>query len=319
MQDHTRSVSVLLFPGFSNLCLANAIEPLRAANALARKPLYAWSYLGIEAGAHMSSSQLPVTPETTLARAERADFLLVMPSYGYRAFASDRVARSLRAAAPRFGTLAGLDTGSLILAAAGLLDGYRATSHWDVLTEFEENYPEVDVVRDRFVIDRDRASCGGATTTLDLMLELIRRHHGALLSLDVAALFMHGEADPARSPLLRLPSDRMVRAAAAVMRRHVEEPIPIAAVARELGVSQRKLEAHFASAAGRSPRRVYGAIRLWEAHRLAEQTVLPMAEIAGRVGYKDASAMTRAFRAEFGAPPLQVRAEARAADTLAGG
>ncbi|MDU8943151.1 GlxA family transcriptional regulator [Ovoidimarina sediminis] len=309
MDYQQRSVSVLLFPGFSNLCLANAVEPLRAANTLARRELYRWSYLAIDAGAQLSSSRLPVTPEATLARAGRADFLFVMPSYGFEALGVPAVVRALRAAAPRFGTLVGLDTGSLVLAAAGLLDGYRATSHWDVLSAFEERYPEVDVVTDRFVIDRDRASCGGATTTLDLMLELVRRHHGAMLSLDVAALFMHGErqADPA----LNLPPDRVVRAAAAMMRRHVEDPVPVAEVARALGVSQRGLEQHFARVVGRSPRQVYGAIRLGEALRLAEQTRLSMAEIAGRVGYRNASAMTRAFKAEFGAPPQRMRAAAR--------
>lgn len=309
MDRRTRSVSVLLFPGFSNLCLANAVEPLRAANTLARRTLYTWRFLGLEMGAHLSSSRLPVTPEATLAGAPPADFLLVMPSYGFEALASPSVARALRAAAPRFGTLVGLDTGSLVLAAAGLLDGYRATSHWDVLTEFEERYPEVEVVTDRYVIDRDRASCGGATTTLDLMLDLIQRHHGAMLSLEVSALFMHGERNADQA--LNLPPDRVVRAAAAMMRRHVETPVPMAEVARAVGVSQRRLEQHFARVVGRSPRQVYGAIRLGEAHRLAEQTQLPMVEIAERAGYRNASAMTRAFRAEFGLTPARARAAAR--------
>ncbi|MHA7888079.1 MULTISPECIES: GlxA family transcriptional regulator [Roseicyclus] len=306
-------VAVLLFPSFSNLCLANAVEPLRAANTLARKPLYRWTYLGLGAGQLHSSSGLPVTPGMRLSRMPGADYLLVMPSYGHRQLATPDTLRALRSAARRCRAVAGLDTGSLLLAAAGLLDGYRATSHWDVLTEFEEGYPEVQVLRDRTVIDRDRLSCGGATTTLELMLELIARHHGPKLSLDVSALFMHGERPEAGPHLPGLTRDRVLRAAAALMRRHVEQPLPIPELARRLGISQRGLEARCRAAAGRSPQGVYTAIRMSEAWRLVQDSPLSVTEIAGRVGYADASAMTRRFRAEFGASPQDIRRQLRSA------
>ena len=305
------SVAVLLFPAFSNLCLANAVEPLRAANTLARKTLYRWDFVGLESGPVSSSSGLPVTPATTLSQMRGADYLLVMPSYGHRDLARPAVLRALRAAAPRCGTLVGLDTGSLLLAAAGLMDGYRATSHWDVLTEFEEGFPEVQVVPDRVVFDRDRLSCGGATTTLELMLDLIARHHGPMLSLEVSALFMHGEGRPEPAALRGLGGDRMLRAAAALMRRHIEQPLPLPEIARRLGISQRGLELRCRTATGRTPRDVYSAIRLAEAWRLAEGTALSVTEIAGRVGYANAAAMTRRFRREFAATPQQVRMRAR--------
>jgi transcriptional regulator GlxA family with amidase domain len=299
--------AVLLFPGFSNLCLANAVEPLRAANGLSRRPLYRWTYLGLDALPLHASSGLPVTPEMRLSEMPGADYLMVMPGYGHRQFATPETLRALRSAARRCQALVGLDTGSLLLAAAGLLDGYAATSHWDVLTEFEEGFPEVQVLRDRTVIDRDRLSCGGATTTLELMLELIARHHEPRLSLDVAALFMHGER-PAMGPHLPgLTGDRVLRAAAALMRRHLEQPLPIPELARRLGVSQRGLETRCRAAAGRSPQGVYTAIRMSEALRLVQDSALSVTEIAGRVGYADASAMTRRFRAEFGATPQEIR------------
>lgn len=303
----TTSVGVLLFPEFSNLCLANAVEPLRAANTLSRRALYRWQYVGLDDAQVASSSGLPVAPEVRLSAMPGADYLLVMPSYGYRDFARPDVLRALRAAAGRCGAMVGMDTGSLLLAAAGLMDGYRATSHWDVLTEFEENYPEVGVVRDRFVIDRDRLSCGGATTTLDLMLELIALQHGPMLSLEVAALFMHGERPSTLGRLAGLSRDRVLLAAAALMRRHLERPLPIPEIARRLGISQRGLEKRCRTAAGRSPQSLYTAVRLSEAHRLVEETPVSVTEIACRVGYADASAMTRAFRREFGRTPQQVR------------
>ena len=303
----TRQIAILLFPNFSNLCIANAVEPLRAANTLSRKTLYQWHFLGLDTGPVLSSSGLPVTPAMTLSDLTQTDYLCVMPSYGHRDFTRAAHLRRLRAAAGRSGALVGLDTGSLVLAAAGLMDGYRATSHWDVLTEFEESYPEVQVVQDSFVIDRDRLSCGGATTTMELMLELIAQHHGPMLSLDVGALFMHGERPGAVPHLPGVAGDRVVRAAAALMRRHLEAPLAIPEIARRLGLSQRGLEQRCQTAAGRAPQSLYTAIRMAEAYRLVQDTRLSVAEIAGRVGYADASAMTRGFRREFGHAPRALR------------
>lgn len=302
-----RSVAVLLFPQFSNFCLANAVEPLRAANQLSRRGLYRWRYLGIDGSALASSSGLPVQPEARLADDPGGDLLLVMPSYGYEEHGTPACLRALRAASGRFRMLAGMDTGSWLIAAAGLLDGHRATVHWDVLSRFAERFPAVDVVEDRFVIGPDRASCGGATTALDLMLALIERDHGAMLSLEVAALFMHGERDPRLDPAIRLPSDRITRAAAALMRRHLEQPMAIAEIASRLEMGQRALELHFRRQTGLTPGRVYRSIRLAEARRLTEETRLGVAEIAARCGYGDATAMTRAFKAEFGMPPTALR------------
>lgn len=301
------SVAVLLFPGFSNLCLANAIEPLRAANALDRRERYRWRFVGIEGGVIASSSGLPVQLAAKLADDPGADMLLIMPSYDHERLATPICLRALQAARRRFHLLVGMDTGSWLAAAAGLLDDRVATIHWDVMDAFAERFPAVGVVGDRFVVDGDYASCGGAMTTLELMLHLIERQQSPMLSLEVAALFMHGERDPSLDPMQRLREDQMVGAAAALMRRHLERPLSIGDAAARLGVSQRALEAHFRDAIGVTPRAVYQRIRLAEARRLVEQTRLSIAEIADRCGYADAAAMTRAFKAAYGAPPRRVR------------
>ena len=298
-------VAILLFDRFSNLCLANAVEPLRAANGLAERQIFSWQHLGLTGDPIHSSSGLPVSPEKL--DDQTGDYLLVMPSYGYRSFDTDHTRRRLRAAASRFGTLAGLDTGSWLLASAGLLDGYRATSHWDIQTSLAETFVDVDMVDQRFVIDRDRASCGGATTTLELMLELIERHQGATLALEVAAMFMFGEHDPETDLLRGAPPHQTVRAAAAVMRRNLEEPLTIAEIAGQLGLGQRALEITFKKHAGESPAKIYQSIRLSEAKRRLEKTRESISEIATRCGYSDPTAMTRAFKASFGQPPIQWR------------
>ena len=298
--------ALLLFDGFSNFCLANAVEPLRAANMLSRGNLYEWRYLGMTEATVTSSSGLPVRPEVLTPKAE-GDYLFVMPSYGHLQLATPDTLRRLRGAATKYGTLAGLDTGSWLLASAGLLNGHRATAHWDILSALEEAFPEITVVEDRFVRDGARITCGGATTTLDLMLDLIEGHHGATLALEVAALFMHGERAPHLDPGRHLPPHQTIRSAAALMRRNIETPLPIRLIAEGVGLGQRRLEDVFREHAKRSPARVYRSIRLAEARRRLEQTRESVAEVASRCGYADPTAMARAFREEFGCTPSSVR------------
>lgn len=301
-----REIAVLLFPNFSNFCLANAVEPLRAANTLARRPLYRWQFIGMTADTLMSSSGLPVTPADSLARHPGADYLLILPSYDTQAHATPATLRALRSANKRFGTLVGMDMGSWLLAAAGLLDGRRATLHWDELDRFAEQFPEVEVRSERMVKEGDILSCGGGTTAFELVLALIEQHHGPMLRLEVAALFMHGER-PATDQSPRLSDDHLVEAAVALMRRNIEAPLPLAAIARRLRVTPRALERRFGAVLGIGPGATYRALRLNTARRLVEQTKLSLSEVATRCGYEDASAFARAFRASFGCTPRSLR------------
>lgn len=305
------SIGVLLFDQFSNHCLANAVEPFRAANTLSGRELYRWHHLSLDGKLVTSSSGLPVQPERALAEHPGGDLLFVMPSYGCREQARPPVLSALRAADQRFRTIAGLDTGAWLMAAAGLLDARSATIHWDELTNFAEQFPEVDVVEDRHVIDGDRMTCGGATTTFELALALIQGHFGPALRLDVAALFMHGERSPRQDPRRLAGRDALIQASVIIMRRHIETPLTIPELCQQLDIRQKALEHLFQKELGVSPRTAYGMIRLREARRLIETTRLSIAEITARSGYFDASAMTRAFKASFGHPPSWFRNGAR--------
>lgn len=310
----SRHVGVLLFERFSNHCLANAVEPLRAANGFAGRTLYDWSFLSVDGRRVTSSSGLPVEPQGPVARHPGGDLLLVMPSYGFRDHANPSTLRALRSAAARFGALVGMDTGAWLLAAAGLLSGRRATIHWDERTAMAERFPEVEVVDARFVIDGDRITCGGVTTAFDLMLALIEAQHGPMLRLEVSALFQPdagGTGAGSALPTGRRAADLAV----AAMRRNLETPLPIELIAAEAGLSQRALEQVFRAAFHRTPQAVYRSLRLREARRLAAGSAMSVAEIATRCGYADSSAMTRAFRNEFALTPRDLRRAAQAADS----
>ncbi|WP_306006805.1 GlxA family transcriptional regulator [Aquicoccus porphyridii] len=302
-----QQVDILLFDHFSALCLANTVEPMRAANNLAGRALYRWRFLTVTGASATSSSGMRVEADGALAD-HRGDMLIAMPSYHYAAHAVPPTLRALRAAAARYDMLAGFDTGSWLLAAAGLLDGYRATIHWEEMSRFEEAFPEVEAQRQRHVTDRNRLTCSGALAAFDLMAALIGARHGHALRLELEALFMN--ADTAAPRDLPQPRGKTVARAVALMQANLESPLTIEEIARQLGRSRRSLESRMSQELGAGPQAVYKRLRLIKARKLVRESDLAVAEIALRSGYHDPGAMTRAFRAEFGETPRQMRREA---------
>ncbi|MBT7343713.1 MAG: AraC family transcriptional regulator, partial [Rhodobacteraceae bacterium] len=228
-------ISILLFDRFSNHCLANVLEPLRAANDLSSQQVFEWNIVVLGGQRVRSSSGLRLEADAQLADM-RGDILMVMPSYGFLTHANVTSSRALRAAARRFDILAGLDTGSWLLAEAGLLDDYRATIHWDELDRFSERFSDIDVQKEAVIYDRDRITCGGASTAFALAMQMIEKQHGAALRLRVEHLFSGAYA---QRPVRR---GGIAARAVDLMRAHIEEPLPIAQLAQQLGRSQKHLE-----------------------------------------------------------------------------
>ncbi len=307
-QAPPQQFDLLLFDQFSNHCLANTVEPLRAANTLSQRTLYEWRFCTMDAQPVRSSSGMEVTPHVALGDA-RGSSLVVMPSYGVRALDHPNVIRPLARALARYDMLIGMDTGSWLLARAGALSGRRATIHWDVLDSFAEAFPDIDTVRDRFVVDGTRLTCSGAMAAFDLVAHLISEHHGPLLALEVAQLFMSHEATarPLNTPIR---AGRTVTRAIAIMQAHLDQPIAISTLARNLGCTQKTLEARVREAMQMTPQALYRRLRLNHALALLQGTDQPISEIAGRCGYDTPSALSRAFRATFDRTPSAVRGAA---------
>ncbi|MEM8758709.1 MAG: helix-turn-helix domain-containing protein [Pseudomonadota bacterium] len=304
-----RDIAILLLPRFSNHCLANAVEPLRAANELLATDAYRWRFVTLDGEPVTSSSGLPVSPKCRLRDHPGGEMLFVMSSYDVRAFATPATSRALRGAAGRFRVLAGMDTAAWLMAEAQLLDGRPATIHREEQNAFSEAFPSVHVKPSRFVIDGDMITCGGAMTAFDLVLELIGRAHGEAIAQAVSAFFLHSSAGRGQEMQPRGRVSPVVEAALTVMAETLEAPLPIAALAARLGTTQRSLARAFAADLGASPRTVYKRQRLVAARRFAEGSRYTIAEIAVRCGYRSAASMTRAFVKEFGRPPTSVRTE----------
>lgn len=305
--DTQITITFLLFDQFSNLCLANCLEPLRSANAVSRAAIFDWRIVTLTGEPTNSSSGMQVLPHDKAAHMAWCDYLFIISSYDHARHDTARTRQALRDAASKTETLVGMDTGPWLMASAGLLAGRRATLHWDLQDAFAERFLDIETERARIIRDGPLVTCAGAMSALDLMLDLIAYHAGMATRLDVEDQFMHGSDTSAVPP----QSDALVQGALGQMRAHIEHPLPLDAIAHAMHCQPRTLDRRFRTALGAPPGTVYRHIRLSEARKLLDSTTLPVGEIAVRCGYESPAALARAMRLRYGAAPTQLRSDAR--------
>ena len=306
------TLAVLVLPQSSILEVASTLDPMRAANRHLGYDAYRWRIVSPDGQAVPLTCGIELPSDGGLAAAKGADALVVIAGFAQWQGAGPAVIRDLSRMGPQFAALGGIDAGAWVLARAGLLGGYRATVHWEDSEDFATAHSDVDVVPDRFVIDRNRFTAGGAAPAADLMLHLIRARHGAALSLQVAASFIttaRSGSDPqmASAPLdPRL--DPRVAAAMARIEMLLDSPETAAQIAQDLGLSTRRLEQLFQSALGLTPAAYALSLRLQAARRMITDTRHPLTDVALRCGFSSASSLSRAFRRQYGTPPNRLRA-----------
>ena len=164
-------VGFLTLPSFSMIAFTSAVEVLRMANYVSRAQHYRWSVITTDGVPVRASNGLTVKPTRTLEEAGMPDVLIVCGGTQIRNAVDTNVKTLLAEAASQGVPLGGICTGAYALMAAGLLDGYRCSVHWEDLSALHKEYPHVQFADELFVIDRDRVTCTGGTAPLDLMLD----------------------------------------------------------------------------------------------------------------------------------------------------
>lgn len=303
------TLAVLVLPQASILEVASVLDPLRAANRHLAREGFRWRVVSPDGAPVPLTCGIELPAGGGLSAAAGANALVVVAGFRQAEVATRPLIAGLRRLGPTFALVAGIDAGPWVLARAGLLDGHRATVHWEDLEDFAVAFPGVDVRPDRFVIDGARATAGGAAPAQDLMLHLLARRHGAPLARQVAAGFLV-TARPGSEPQLAAADatlDPRVAAALARIEARIDAPEPVAATAAALGLTPRRLEMLFAEALGVSPAAHGRALRLAAARRMLTDTAHPQAEIALRTGFASPGSLARAFRRAFGTAPSVLR------------
>ena len=304
-------IAVLVLPRASILEVASVLDPLRAANRHLGREGFRWRVVSPEGGAVPLTCGIELPSSGGLAAAEGAEVLICVAGYSQAEVATRSLLAGLRRMAGRFRAIGGVDAGPWVLARAGLLDGHRATVHWEDLEDFAAAFPAIDVVPDRFVISRNRFTAGGAVPAADLMLHLIGSRCGAGVAGRVADSFLYETradgARPQRPGLLPGARDPRLSAALTLMSQHLDEPLDLAVVAGAQGIGLRRLEQLFREGLGQGPGAAYLELRLQAARRMMADTAHPIQEIALRCGFADRSSFSRAFRRRFGHAPRALR------------
>ncbi|RPK40441.1 helix-turn-helix domain-containing protein [Streptomyces sp. ADI93-02] len=258
---------------------------------------------------------LSLTPDRTLAWLARADLIVVPGLDDHLTPAPGPVLDALRHAHTRGTQLAALCGGAFTLAQAGLLDGRRAVTHWNLTELLKQRHPRVTVMRDALFLHEDNIwTSAGTAAGIDLCLHLVRTTYGAEAAATIArsmvtAPFRTG----AQAQFIEHPTPRADRDADALAEArahamaHLAEPHTVSGLAARAGISARTFARRFQATTGTTPMRWLITQRIAAAQKLLERTDLPVPEVARRAGFGSEVTMRQHFATHLSTSPRDYR------------
>ena len=312
----SRTVAVLIFPDFQLLDAAGPITAFEAAGRLSETPAYRLPVVARNAGPVASSSGVQMVAESF--DDAPLDTLLVAGGWGTRqASACAETLAFVRAAAGRARRVASVCSGAFVLAATGLLDGRRATTHWARAAEFARAYPQVRVEPDRiFIRDGTVWTSAGISAGIDLALALVGDDLGEAVAKRAAQYLVVYHRRPGGQSQFSalLEADRPQSRFSPLLawaRERLGERLPVERLADRAAMSPRHFARAFAAETGMTPAKAVERLRLEAARERVESGAEPIEGVAAHTGFGDPERMRRAFIRAFGQPPQALRRAAR--------
>lgn len=317
---------MVAFPEVQILDVTGPLEVFGCASRLigerhAAPPAYAVEIVASRAGALRCSSGMQIVATRSLRSVGTGvDTLLVAGGTGTAVALRDTdLLRWLRATAPRVRRIGSVCSGSFVLAAAGLLDGRRATTHWAWCATLAKEYPQVTVAPDPiFVRDGNVYTSAGVTAGMDLALALVEEDHGRELALEVArqlVMFLRrpGGQSQFSAQLAAQTADREpLRELQAWIGEHPDADLSVPALARRVAMSPRNFARVFTREVGMTPARFVESVRVEAARRRLEESAHGVDTVAAACGFGTAESMRRAFLRVVRVPPAAYRHRFRA-------
>ena len=223
------------------------------------------------------------------------------------------VVRAIRRAHDRGARVASICTGAFVLAATGLLDGLRATTHWLAAAELARRHPAIEVDPDVLYVDNGRVlTSAGAAAGFDLCLHVMRGEIGAeraSMAARLAVMPLERAGGQSQFIVHAPPADEggSLAGLLAWLEQHLSEPLTLPAIARRAAMSTRTLSRRFREQAGVTPALWIARARVRLAQRLLETTQLSIERVASEAGFGSAAVMRERFSGIVGASPLSYR------------
>ncbi len=303
----------VLIENFSLLSFASALDALRIANRMSGNELYNWILLAEGGEAVTSSSGASFRVDDDLIELKRGDTVLLCGGVDIQIHTSKKMLNWVRRETRRGLSFGGLCTAAYTMAKAGVLDGKRATIHWENQDSFSEEFAEIELTKSVFIVDGTRMTTAGGTSSIDLMLKIIADDHGEELANAVADQMIYSairtDQDTQR---LSVPTRIGVRhpklsLVIQMMEENIEEPISPSLLAKDVGMSTRQLERLFRRYLNRSPKRYYMELRLQKARNLLMQTDMSVINVALACGFASPSHFSKCYRSHYKKTPYRER------------
>lgn len=312
-EEAEQEIGFFLPDTFAILPFVSALEPLRAANRFSGRPLYRWHLYGEEDRPAVANNAMSIEVTGAIHKSRQLHRLVVCGAHDPHLFEKPVINRTLRRIAGNGTSLGALDTGSYLLAQAGLIRNRRCTIHWENLPGFRNAFPEINVFCELFEVDGDLFTCSGGAAALDMMLALVARDHGVALAAQIADLFIHTTFRCANDSQRPGTAERTgihhpgLIDCIELMESNIEQPLSTAELARMIGISTRQLERLFRSKLHTTPTLYYLELRLHTGRELLRQSGLSVLEVAAAVGFASADYFSRRFRARYNFSPSEAR------------
>jgi transcriptional regulator GlxA family with amidase domain len=313
------AIGVLIFPGFQLLDAAGPIGAFEMPMRTNDPAPYALTVLAREPGLVPSSSGVAL-PARAIDEVEPLDTLIVAGGWGVKdAMGCEATLAFIRRQAKTARRVTSVCSGSMLLAAAGLLDGRRATCHWGRSRQFPRLFPNVRFEPDRiWTRDGKFWTSAGVTAGIDLALALIAEDLGEEMALRTAQELVVYRRRPGGqsqfSALLEMERpDGRFSTLLGWMREHLDLPLTVEQLAERAHMSPRNFARAFAAETGMTPAKAVERLRIEAARQMVEGQSEPIDRIAALVGFSDPERMRRAFIRSFGQPPQALRRASRAA------
>jgi transcriptional regulator GlxA family with amidase domain len=307
-----RELGIVVFPGFQLISLA-AVPVFELANALGVTPIYDVRLISEAGGAVRSSGGVSV--QTEALGEPRYDTILVVGGAS-RLPVGPAMIDFLRSAAGASRRVTATCTGAFILAAAGLLDGKRATTHWQYAVALRQRYPHVRVEEDRiFIKDGLVWTSAGMTAVIDLALAMVEEDLGRDVSRAVARQLVVYHRRPGgqsqHSTLLELePKSDRVQSALAFAKRHLREDLSVERLADVARLSPRQFSRVFRLETGKSPAKAVEQLRIEAARLMLEDGRHSLEDVVRETGFANRERLRRACLRALGQPPQAIRRSA---------
>jgi AraC family transcriptional regulator, transcriptional activator FtrA len=276
-------------------------------------PWYRFAVCAEEPGPLKAMGGITVQATHSLALLARADTIVIPGWRDTDEPPPPALLKRLRAAHARGARFASICSGSFVLAAAGLLDGKAATTHWRYADKLQARYPQLGVQANALYVDEGQIiTSAGSAAGLDMLLHLVRRDHGAQVANLVAQRLVippHRVGDQAQFVARPLASDERARLAKLMdwVRAHPAKPHTVALLAQRATMSTRSLQRQFRDSTGLSPGQWLARERVQAAKDLLEQTHKPLARVSALAGFGSEESFRKHFRVHTGTTPTSYR------------